>query len=61
MGEIPDLSSDEEAMPDGDMYPLNFKRVKETWIRHKAETLILPTMMSVEEARQTTERKLSGL
>ena len=61
MDEIPDLSSDEDVMPDGDMYPLNSKRVKAAWIRRIAETLELPTTASLEETRQMIEGKLTGL
>ena len=61
MDEIPDLSSDEEIIPEGDMYPLNSERVKAAWIRRIAETLNLPTTTSLEETRQMIEEKLSGL
>ena len=61
MDEIPDLSSkissDEEDFPEGDMYPLNSKRLRAVWIRRIAEAMELPTNVSVEETRQMIEGK----
>ena len=61
MEDLPELSSDKDEFPEGDMFPLNSRRIKGCWIQRIAEALELPGRASLEETRQMIEGKLMEL
>ena len=61
MEDLPELSSDEDEFPEGDIFPLNSRRIKGCWIQRIAEALELPGRASLEETRQIIEGKLMEL
>ena len=63
MEDPPELSSDEDEFPEGDMFPLNSRRIKGCWIHRIVEALELPdrAYASLAEMRQMIEGKLMEL